>query len=278
MMEFTLSDRRRGARWYDPAAGRWWGVDAMAEAYYSISPFAYVANNPVIFIDPNGEEIWISISGGSRVQYRDGQLWTNYGKQEKYEAEKGSFAAQSLAALNHILEDGGTIGAILINRLSLSKGDENWLGNVEILENTTSSNRGRAFSSGTDGMITWDPNSGVIVNEQGGMISPSLVLAHELGHIFNKFSNPEEHDRRLADNKNSGLFNNEEERYNIGLWEKYIGKSFREKGYGEAVRNHHKGVYFETEGVKSNKPLIRTKTANESFQDAIKKIKSLLNK
>ncbi|MEZ4826254.1 MAG: RHS repeat-associated core domain-containing protein [Bacteroidia bacterium] len=55
MMEFTLSDRRRGARWYDPAAGRWWGVDALAGKRPSLSSYNYVQNNPMLRIDPDGK-------------------------------------------------------------------------------------------------------------------------------------------------------------------------------------------------------------------------------
>jgi len=43
-----------GARHYDATLGRWLTVDPMAEKYYSISQYAYVANNPVRYIDPNG--------------------------------------------------------------------------------------------------------------------------------------------------------------------------------------------------------------------------------
>jgi RHS repeat-associated protein len=43
-----------GARHYDAALGKWLIPDPLAEKYYSISQYAYVANNPVRFIDPNG--------------------------------------------------------------------------------------------------------------------------------------------------------------------------------------------------------------------------------
>lgn len=45
-----------GARHYDAALGRWLTVDLLVERYYSISPYVYVANNPVNFIDPDGRD------------------------------------------------------------------------------------------------------------------------------------------------------------------------------------------------------------------------------
>ncbi len=49
--EFGLDWYHYGARFYDPAVGRWWAIDPVDQ--YS-SPYTYVGNNPVIFIDPNG--------------------------------------------------------------------------------------------------------------------------------------------------------------------------------------------------------------------------------
>ena len=39
----------------------WLSVDPLAEKYMGFSPYNYVANNPLINIDPNGREIWIVI-------------------------------------------------------------------------------------------------------------------------------------------------------------------------------------------------------------------------
>ena len=44
-----------GARLFDVAGvPMWTSVDPLAEKYYSISPYVYCGNNPIIFIDPKG--------------------------------------------------------------------------------------------------------------------------------------------------------------------------------------------------------------------------------
>ena len=48
-----------GSRFYDPALGRWFNVDPKLEF---VSPYGYCANNPVLYIDPNGEDIVLTIS------------------------------------------------------------------------------------------------------------------------------------------------------------------------------------------------------------------------
>ncbi|UKB85368.1 hypothetical protein LF887_07010 [Chryseobacterium sp. MEBOG06] len=46
-----------GWRQYMPDLGRWNGIDQLAESYHMASPYAYVMNNPISFLDPDGRDV-----------------------------------------------------------------------------------------------------------------------------------------------------------------------------------------------------------------------------
>jgi RHS repeat-associated protein len=54
-----------GARFYDPALGRFTTVDPLSEDYFLFSPYGYCAGNPVACRDENGE--WINFVIGAAI-------------------------------------------------------------------------------------------------------------------------------------------------------------------------------------------------------------------
>ena len=64
------------ARMYNPALSRFTAMDPLTEKYYSFSPYAYCANNPVNLVDPEGKD-WYAYQddeGNMKYRYVEGQL------------------------------------------------------------------------------------------------------------------------------------------------------------------------------------------------------------
>jgi len=65
-----------GARYLDPALGRWLSVDPAADLQESISPYAYSLNSPINFTDPDGSlPIFINGRTSTDSQRGDRSYW-----------------------------------------------------------------------------------------------------------------------------------------------------------------------------------------------------------
>lgn len=79
----------------------WLNVDPLAEKYPSLSPYVYVADNPVNAIDPDGRDIIFVTNKGAQLQYRKGNFYYLNGdlKGQKYDGRKHSTGSASLYRL-----------------------------------------------------------------------------------------------------------------------------------------------------------------------------------
>ncbi|MCR5362959.1 MAG: RHS repeat-associated core domain-containing protein [Bacteroidales bacterium] len=90
-----------GARWYSPKTGRWTTQDPLSEKYYSISPYAYCAGNPVNIVDPDGADWYTNNETGYYTWFEGNEEIEGY----TYYGGKGSLLGEAETMINELFEE-----------------------------------------------------------------------------------------------------------------------------------------------------------------------------
>ncbi len=258
--ELGLTAYDYGARIYNPGIGKFLSVDPLQTKYPDLSPYHYVANNPLIAIDPDGRKILIVINRGflgigrKTIEYTPGKGYNG----------GNAFAKDVYASFDYILNNDadvhGRINALVKSRKVLKVVETNQLGATGF----TGPSR-----PNSGGKLKYNPHEALEVvdlTEEGEKVptgryqSPAVGFFHELSHAWNKFFHLRDWENRsyTGDGKTSSgydaQYDSKEERRDEVNDETPAVLKLQEHGKNEAVRTNHSGIPRQVDNPTSTTP------------------------
>jgi RHS repeat-associated protein len=145
------------ARYYLNKTGRFLTIDPISIRYPSLTPYNYCANNPLVYIDPNGEIVQL-IAGGDTLNYQIGMTYRGENK-------------TILGMINHLNSlSNFRSGNMVLSKLIASAGTYNMLFN-------------QPMNDGEGGGFTPDNRGGGRIDIGTGSDN-MFTIAHEVFHAY----------------------------------------------------------------------------------------------
>uniref|UniRef100_A0AB33IXV5 RHS repeat-associated core domain-containing protein n=1 Tax=Prevotella sp. GTC17253 TaxID=3236793 RepID=A0AB33IXV5_9BACT len=219
-----------GARHYDAVLGRWMCMDPLVEKTFPVSGYIYCLNNPIKFIDPNGDKamIWyVDKNGKNRTFMYDGT---------QKRVPNNAFVLDFVHTYNYL--KGKEAGENLCKAVT----DPNII--IEVQESSEENlydNSDRRYT------VFWMPRKGLRTSD-GGKQSPAVRLEHEFDHALDDIKNHKEH-REKREVRDSQYDNAEEKRVIRGSETKTARK------LGESIRTNHRGTDYDVVDPRTTVPL-----------------------
>ncbi len=196
--ELGLNMYDYGARNYDPTIGRWMNVDPLAEKFYPLSGYSYVANSPILLGDPNGED-WTIIKNEDkhgRVHYQVTYTGAVLNSSSNKKIDMVGFAKAIVSQTENLLtsfekrDDGSFDSAFtvdvqlrIVNDKKDVKDDESL---IEIKDGSDKDFKIKDPTKTVVGKATNGKEISVNANEVNDIISGKnkKTIPHELGHTL----------------------------------------------------------------------------------------------
>jgi RHS repeat-associated protein len=255
---FELGWYDYGARYYAPDLGRWHAVDPLADKFTGLTPYNYVANSPLKLIDPDGRQIIVNYTEQKRDN--DGNLMYNKNGKPRMISKEAILSVSKEGCIVAKDNKGNNIDNDFVKNVVGSLNHVKDFEGMDLIESVINDTDNIAWIEETSPGVSaeyyplyqtvyWNSETGIKIEDNNGdstgeKQSPALSLYHEIGHVYNHFTDKKGFDNRL--NEDVEHYDNEEEKFVIMLYVNPVAEKMN-----NGTRNNHYGKTFLSKGYDS---------------------------